>query len=324
VIYKISFVYSLGFVTTVNTSSLSTSFSQVNNMETSWLDFITPLEATTSKQEVYSCASGFENDKSVQRTVEILNGPTEYTTLGGRTFTRHLDYGRHYVLHIPEQLIDKQNSSEHVPLVVFYHGAWSRSWQYILHHTGWVNMANKHGFIVAFGQAKIRHSYTSISRSSGLGREQGVVVTGEIFWDVCFPEDDLKYTEMLLKDVIEYTGIIDERKVFYMGNSSGGLFCTNVAVYFGGTKFAAFCNSVGGIDEREGSLKVADQTHDKPVPMMIITGTKDTHYEMCLNAQDMFQEAGWPVTLVVLENWYHKYPKHLEEEIFAFFMRSVE
>jgi len=57
----------------------------------------------------------------------------------------------------------------------------------------------------------------------------------------------------------------------------------------------------------------------KAIPLLIISGTKDTMFDNCCFASEMFSKAGYPTTFQVIADAEHEWRPKLEEPIWRFF-----
>jgi poly(3-hydroxybutyrate) depolymerase len=229
----------------------------------------------------------------------------KYKRTNEGTITQYelLDNERFYLIHEPNDL----NKNEPCPLVVFFHGIYGYCWNFALRKTRWIQLANEHKFIVAFGQAR------------GLGtpiRSGDTIRYGDARWEFKNNDDYLYLNELL--DDVQRRYKIDSRRVYYTGQSMGGVFACAIAAKHS-TRFSAICSTMGGWPEVFPEDHVQDDEYS--VPLMLITGSEDSHLDYTQKAKKRFENAGYPVTYICISDWGHTYPVHKEYDIWKFFQK---
>mmetsp|Transcript_24933 Transcript_24933/g.34909 ORF Transcript_24933/g.34909 Transcript_24933/m.34909 type:complete len:297 (+) Transcript_24933:188-1078(+) len=279
--------------------------------ENLWFTFISPQPATKTASETES-SSHEENDEDfddegLKFANKILEtNPSLHVSEFGKTQKNPLDQARFYLLHYPNWF-NPDNKSEKFPLVIFFHGIRSSAWSGCLQQTSLIQLSNQKKFFVAFGQASGEFAKKAKREANGW------ITYGSLYWGLMDPEPDVRYLRHLIEDAKEATNNqIDEKRIYYIGSSRGGLFSCSVATMCSDI-IAAVININGGIQE-EQEIQVRSSQKVKR-PLFIYSGTEDMHLPLCQRAKELFEKAGFPVGLEVIPNHPHKYPKFKEEEM---------
>ncbi|HVL00383.1 MAG TPA: PHB depolymerase family esterase [Dongiaceae bacterium] len=168
--------------------------------------------------------------------------------------TLKLDGGRKYLLHIPPKL----DSSQPVPLVLFFHGGGGHMEQ-AADDYGWREKSDKEGFIVAFPNGSShfprQHLATwNAGRCCGYARDNKV--------------DDVAFVREVVSD-IERKANVDHKQIFATGMSNGGMMAYRLACE-AADLFKAIA-PVAGTDNTEGC------TPSQPISVLHIHARDDTH-----------------------------------------------
>ncbi|CAF3248189.1 unnamed protein product [Rotaria socialis] len=293
-----------------------------------WLDYFTPVNFTSTKliddnapdESCYLIRDDC-NDEKVNKAKWAWNisqqMTKEYYTELGRTFQVDLSNQRFFVVHEP--CIDKMEKKP-MALLIFYHGLNSCAWYCALVRTGWLQLSMKYSFLVVFGQGQGTFNEHGPQRN-----KYGHLGFGDLYWEIEQPKDDIDYLDYLLNYMKnKYSDQLDINRIYFMGYSNGGLFSSNVAVHYGGETFAALCNHCGGFGGQYNEDKMLQPRNIiTPLPIYILTGSKDAYKESCLTAKSLFETAHCPVTIDILENRGHFYYSDKEEFIWTeFFLKN--
>lgn len=94
-----------------------------------------------------------------------------------------------------------------MPLLFYCHGKHGTAWDSALYETRWIKKASKRNFFVVYGQASGRLFGKTLKIPGG-------VALGYTFWGSVYPKDDLRYVELVVRDVLErYPGMIDQNRL---------------------------------------------------------------------------------------------------------------
>eukprot|EP00741_Cyanophora_paradoxa_P024666 tig00022104_g23815.t1 len=252
-----------------------------------------------------------------------------------RLALRTSEYEREYLLYLPQAMgempaVGKEGAAgakegkagaeklEPVPLVLVFHGMNVDMYWAALNETTWCAMAETHGLVAAFPQSQTMFFATHWD-----------------FWSMA----DLHYVHAVLADVdaaLRPSGrVADPRRTFAVGISNGGLFVSNVAVYFS-QRFAAVCNYMGGWMEgapgapaakplpavRQGNF--VPEAAARKVPTLIVIGDQDRGMMgYCRAAERVLKGAGWEVEFVLAPGVAHRYEAAREPDIWRFFQQHA-
>ena len=287
-----------------------------------------------------------EEDASLQRAKEVwkridAGRNKEISSKWGHTFQVDVEdpAGRFYLVHIPSCILEDLNEGSKVPrpypVVIFYHGLNSCAWYCALKGTGLRKLAQEKKFIAIFGQGQGEYF------ESGPKRDKwNCIAFGELYWEIAHPHADFLYLDTILAHIgirassslaesanwpAKYQGriMIDCASVYFMGYSNGAMFSCNVAIRYGCSVFKGICNMMGGWAggyPDEGLMDVKEAKY--PVPLLLVSGTEDAYLPSCIKARDLFEPAGFPVTVRVLEATSHVYPRDYEEMVWQFFLTA--
>ncbi len=159
---------------------------------------------------------------------------------------------REYLLHVPRKY--PPGGREKVPLVLMLHGRGSGKRQAASSYYGWVEMADKEGFIAAFPEALGKPR----SWKAAWGRES---------------TDDGAFLAALIDDLVK-SYRIDPRRVFMTGHSSGGIMSFSFAATHS-DKVAAIGPVAGTIGISRGKLKLTVPKPGGPVRVISFHGMAD-------------------------------------------------
>ena len=151
---------------------------------------------------------------------------------------------RTYWLHIPPSY----DKTKLIPLVLVFHGGGGQP-QQIERHTGFSDLADREGFIVAYPEGIDKHWND--------GRENAPQV------------DDVKFVSALIEDIARSFNV-DRKRIYATGISNGGMFSQRLACELSGT-MAAIASVAATMPE---ALSVRCKPV-KPISVLIIHGTND-------------------------------------------------
>ncbi|CAF1433558.1 unnamed protein product [Adineta steineri] len=218
---------------------------------------------------------------------------------------------RYFLVYESDQLSSK------VPLLIFFHGLNSSAWFMALVRTRWIEKANINNFLVVFGQSKGRQ----FRKGPKYNRHGAVQFGDDLSWEIQEPDDNFIYLDFILDYMKErYAEKLDLSRIYYTGYSNTGLFSSNVAIHYGGHVFSANCNHCGGY----GGLGYKNEelldlnTIKKPVPIYILTDTRDSYLASCEKAKNLFENAECPVKIDIMNNRSHHYYVDKETDIWNF------
>ncbi len=199
---------------------------------------------------------------------------------------------RHCIIHVPARCSAEKNH----PLVLFFHGGGGTA-QSAIDETGWIEKADREGFIVAFPEGTPRHqgrpsrfvgnpqTWNDGSERTGLGAvAQGV--------------DDVAFVSALL-DALAARYPVDPQRIYTTGFSNGASLSFRLARELS-TRFAAAA-PVAGVDWLSGPVP------DRPVPVLYIVGTADPkspYFGGEIRIGDKFYGIK-PPTQQMMETWAH-------------------
>jgi predicted esterase len=287
-----------------------------------WLDYFTPIDFQSSNDILISHRPSddeFEEDELLTRAKWAWNigqNEKEYKNEHGLTFEVSIPrlINRHFLVHESDQV---RQSSSKVPLLIFFHGLNSSAWFMALIRTKWIEKANINNFLVVFGQSQGKQF-----RKGPKYNQHGILQFGDdLSWEIQEPNIDLIYFDSILEYMKEhYEEKLDLSRIYYVGYSNGGLFSSNVTIHYGGHVLSAICNHCGGY----GGLGYRDEelldpsTIKKPVPIYILTGTRDSYLRSCEKAKTLFENVGCPIKMEIMNNRGHRYYVDKEADIWHF------
>lgn len=177
-----------------------------------------------------------------------------------RTFDYHTGkYRRHAVEHIPSSY----DATQPMPLVLVLHGAFSTAKQ-MDRWAEWSSLADHEGFIVVYPEGI---GIWGFLQHWNAGHCCGKAVRDE--WD------DVAYIDALIDNLLERY-VVDERRIFMVGFSNGGMMTYRYAAERS-SRLAAAAVVSGAIGSRESpdALEWCLPEPAGPVPMLVIHGTED-------------------------------------------------
>lgn len=179
--------------------------------------------------------------------------------LGGGTATAGLIEGivphqgidRDYLLYLPEA-----DPLEPLPLIIALHGGGNGDNRDLMERTGFVDVAEEHGFAVAFPNGY--QAQWNDGRSGTLPAMAGI--------------DDVGFIDQLITDIVDQHGV-DPRRVYVTGGSNGGMLSMRLGVELShrlaGIAPVISCMPVELIDLLDGRRPV------RPLHVLMMMGTED-------------------------------------------------
>lgn len=171
-----------------------------------------------------------------------------------RTLKKEVTVGklkRTYRLHLPQ---GHQKKKDPLPLVFAFHGG-GGSGASTERKTGFSELADKEGFIVAYPDGIDRHWNDGRANSKSAAHREKI--------------DDLAFVKAMIAEIGKVHAV-DPRRVYATGASNGGIFSHYLAANLS-DRFAAIAPVIGGIARSFlPSFKPA-----QPVSVLIIQGTED-------------------------------------------------
>jgi polyhydroxybutyrate depolymerase len=153
---------------------------------------------------------------------------------------------RSYVLDVPSGPTDEPR-----PLVIGFHGFGGNAIRF-RRHSRLGSLALRQGFIAAFPEGR-----DGVERRGRVGRGWEVTPT---------PGVDARFVQTLLSELLR-TRCIDQRRVFLVGVSNGGLFANDLACSMAGR--------LAGVAAVAGSAALPSCTGHEPIAVMLVHGRKD-------------------------------------------------
>jgi len=216
----------------------------------------------------------------------------------------------------------EKGNTQKFPVIFAFHGTngrathYSSLWRQPDQDQSLQKLADRENVILIFGNAKTwveNHDPTTLCT--------GWIPGGK----------DVEYTDRVLDFVIsDYP--VDTSRIYAIGHSNGGMFISELVVSLG-HRFAAAVNHMGGIallpaevDEETKKIwdeekHVAVSSAKQKVPLMIVTSTRDDNRPPCYRAKIEFENNGWDVTFVLLEDIPHAYWAERTPQVWEFFNR---
>jgi len=151
---------------------------------------------------------------------------------------------RTYWLHIPPSY----DKTKLIPLVLVFHGGEGQP-QQIERHTGFSDLADRDGFIVAYPEGIDKHWND--------GRENAPQV------------DDVEFVSALIEDIARSFNV-DRKRIYATGISNGGMFSQRLACELSGTIAAIASVAASMPDALAVRCKPA-----RPISVLMINGTDD-------------------------------------------------